>query len=364
VWQSGEVSNGGPSKERRLATLGALLAYDPASDERELPPGAEQVATPAAAGLTEDTPAETASGAPAATVDGASPGGSETGAGAEETGASVQAGQPAAPEPAAPAAPAAMEPRAVCEIQNAARDIANTLTGILTATLAEVNERASEDRRRLDGVAAALDQASERLSRTEKLVDGFHRSQQGLTAHVESILSRISAVESRLDNLAGKLDEISARAQQQTDALTALSASSASLAKSHQALNARLILTERALRAAETDRKQRDVTWERFVASLGNLEMRGEKRFPANENVRAVLLGEEEKTVRAQVLDVSERGLGLFLEAEVPVGGTLRIDVEDASLSGTVRYCRPYAEGFSAGLLLDQPLSHQGGDGQ
>ncbi len=339
MWQSGEVNNGGQSREKRLASLGALLAYDPVSGAEELPPEHDSAIPPAAAvetvALQENTAADAAT-APQVT--------------------------PAAEE--APVAEVAthhrVEAHGLPEIQNAAHDIAQTLTGILTSALSEVKQRTDDGRRRIEDVAARLDSALERIALAEGRIEEIHKRTPELGEQVHSIFSRMSELESSIGGLAKRLDGIFAQVQQDGEALARLSAAGDALTRSQQSLHARLLLTERALRAAQMDRRQNEVTWERFVSSLKNLEMRGEKRFPTSESVRAVLVGEGNKTISAQVVDVSDRGLGLFLEEEVAAGSTMRIDIEDASLSGTVRYCRPQAEGFAVGVLLEQPLRSQG----
>ncbi len=339
MWQSGEVNNGAQSREKRLASLGALLAYDPVPGAEELPPGPDGAPTPA---IAAETPSVQDEAEPATTA-------ASEGAPAANTQAAIPC-----------ASPPGSETPGLPEIQSAAHDIAQTLTGILSASLSEVIQRTEDDRRRIEGVATRLNGALERISLAEERIEDVHKRTPELGEQVQSVLGRMSALESTLDSLTKRLDGLFAQVRQDGEALARLSTSSASLTRSHQSLHARLLLTERALRAAQMDRKQNEVTWERFVSSLKTLELRGEKRFPTSETVRAVLVGDEEKTIGAQVVDVSDRGLGLFLEQEVPAGSVMRIDVEDASLSGTVRYCRPQAEGFAVGVLLEQPLRSQG----
>jgi phage shock protein A len=339
MWQSGEVNNGGQSRVKRLASLGALLAYDPVSGAEELPPEDRSAIPPTAA-------VETVAGEENVAVD--------TVTAPEVTPAAGEA------QVDGGATPPGIETHGLPGIQNAAHDIAQTITGILTSALSEVNQRTDDGRRRMDSFAARLDGALERIALAEERIEEIHKRTPELGEQVQSVFSRMSELESSIGSLTKRLDGIFAQVQQDAEALARLSASSDALSRSHHSLHARLLLTERALRAAQMDRRQNEVTWERFVGSLKNLEMRGEKRFPTSESVRAVLVGEENKTISAQVVDVSDRGLGLFLEEEVAAGSTMRIDIEDASLSGTVRYCRPQAEGFAVGVLLEQPLRSQG----
>ncbi len=244
-------------------------------------------------------------------------------------------------------------------IQSAARDIANTLIVTMTGTLADVHRRADSERARLDSVAGELAKAATAVRQVADGLDALQAAQAASAAEVSTVLERLSAVESRIGDVAGRLDELSGLVRRQSEELDGMQSARAGLSAAQQSLHARIVLTERALRAADMDRQQRDAAWDRFIASLTQIDMRGGKRVPAFESVRAVVLGEPEVSIGAQILDVSDRGLGMNLDTEVTVGSQIRIDIEDATLLGTVRYCRPSDDGFAVGLLLEQPLRDQ-----
>jgi hypothetical protein len=325
---AGDVRNGEQGREGRLTHLGELLSFQPEVDAPSSPQGTEPVVTP-----------------PEADVAGAL-----TSSGAEAL------ADPAEP----PVQPPVRQEAEVPGFQDAARDIANTLVSTIAVSLGEVNRRAESERVRLDAATEGLGRAMDTVRQVGESLETIQRAQLASATEVQSVLARLSAVESQIAEAGKRLDSLAEKAQQQLDSLASLGAASAGLTHAQQSLNARLLLTERALRAADMERRKRDVTWERFVASLGNLEMRGDKRVPACENVRALVLGEQEVSVNAHIVDVSDRGLGLSMETEVAVGSRIKIDIEDASLCGTVRYCRPQDGAYSVGLLLEQPIRDPG----
>ncbi len=70
--------------------------------------------------------------------------------------------------------------------------------------------------------------------------------------------------------------------------------------------------------------------------------------FPADGNTFPSQEGLQE--------DLSNNGIGIYLNRPIPVGARLRVHASGRDLFGTVRRCRPDKGGFAVGILFDHPL--------
>ncbi len=60
--------------------------------------------------------------------------------------------------------------------------------------------------------------------------------------------------------------------------------------------------------------------------------------------------------LRAEIRNVSGRGIGLELKERIDAGTALKITLEDAFLLGEVIYCHPRGTGWYAGVVLEHAL--------
>ena len=79
---------------------------------------------------------------------------------------------------------------------------------------------------------------------------------------------------------------------------------------------------------------------------------RNEQRFAVNRPVSLTLLGSQDVHLPARVVDVSQSGLRLLSECEIPASTTLRIEWDTHFLVGVVRYLERAEAGFVAGVQL------------
>jgi PilZ domain len=80
--------------------------------------------------------------------------------------------------------------------------------------------------------------------------------------------------------------------------------------------------------------------------------------------MRRVLVGPAEGTAFRNQYgfqeDISEHGIGIFLNRAIPVGTRIKISLDGRDSLGTVRRCRQDKGGWAIGVLLDQPASSTG----
>ena len=62
----------------------------------------------------------------------------------------------------------------------------------------------------------------------------------------------------------------------------------------------------------------------------------------------------------AAAVEVSAHGMRVVLDRPIPVGAAIKLESDDTLMLGEVRYCAPEANGFIAGLRLDQVLRKLG----
>jgi hypothetical protein len=68
---------------------------------------------------------------------------------------------------------------------------------------------------------------------------------------------------------------------------------------------------------------------------------------------------ERDTPMEAAVLDYSGRGMRLGVNAQIPAGSAVRIEMDDQLILGEVCYCTPSRLGrYAVGLELEQALAH------
>jgi len=85
-------------------------------------------------------------------------------------------------------------------------------------------------------------------------------------------------------------------------------------------------------------------------------ERRGETRKPVMRRIQiSPLEGNGFRTQYGLQEDISERGIGIFLNRPIPVGVRVRISSQGQESTGTVRRCQQEKSGWAIGILLDSP---------
>lgn len=88
------------------------------------------------------------------------------------------------------------------------------------------------------------------------------------------------------------------------------------------------------------------------------MDSRAEPRFPADTKVKVTLLQGGPAGVSGQVVNMSGRGLKLFVGRPLPAGAAVKVEANDTLLLGEIVYCRAEAGGFAVGLQLKHALFH------
>jgi hypothetical protein len=173
---------------------------------------------------------------------------------------------------------------------------------------------------------------------------------QGCTRHITTLDARVRELMSRVDVMdAGSRLQVEA-----TDRLTELCGR---LERTVQFLNDRQAAQDRATQSLRDELRQGGGLLDRLVGTLRNIDLRKEPRVVTEEAVKVFIPGDPERAIAGTVVNASQTGLGLTLEAPVPVGGEIRLDVDGALLSGRVTYCRSQGNGYSAGVNSVQHLN-------
>ena len=86
------------------------------------------------------------------------------------------------------------------------------------------------------------------------------------------------------------------------------------------------------------------------------MERRHELRVTSDQTVDVAALGPDRRQMKGITLNMSGRGISIFVPTAFSPGDAVRIELEDALLLGEVCYCRPHNEGFIVGLEVDQVL--------
>lgn len=87
------------------------------------------------------------------------------------------------------------------------------------------------------------------------------------------------------------------------------------------------------------------------------MDLRSEPRFPTDEPVKVTVLGDSKVEIDGRIVNVSGRGMRLRINARVPVGAAIRVDVGGSVLLGEAAYCQADGDAYAAGLQLEQALT-------
>lgn len=91
------------------------------------------------------------------------------------------------------------------------------------------------------------------------------------------------------------------------------------------------------------------------------IEKRREARYPTNDPAKLEVINGATKALPSTVLDVSRSGLRLKLEVTVNRGAEVKITLQrNVVIFGQIRYCRPFEDGYEAGVLI-QDMSQNSG---
>jgi hypothetical protein len=107
-----------------------------------------------------------------------------------------------------------------------------------------------------------------------------------------------------------------------------------------------------ALPAPKPGRTFKDVA---TAAARGALfiEKRREARYPTHDPAELEIIKGGTGRAATTVLDVSRSGLRLKLEFSVPRGAEVKVVLQrNVSIHGQIRFCRPFEDGFEAGVLI------------
>lgn len=97
--------------------------------------------------------------------------------------------------------------------------------------------------------------------------------------------------------------------------------------------------------------------------SLGNplnRDRRRRLRVPLESPVTVEVLGPERQEVQGRTVDFSGDGVGLLLEASIPVDCMVLVRAEEGLMLGEVRNWKTTPEGFRVGLRIDQFMARSG----
>lgn len=86
------------------------------------------------------------------------------------------------------------------------------------------------------------------------------------------------------------------------------------------------------------------------------MEKRAEPRIEAEMPVRITLLGDQQVTFTAHMVNLSGRGMRLLMDRSVDVGAPVGVEWDDSLVLGDVCYCEPAPGGYAIGLELEQRL--------
>ena len=190
---------------------------------------------------------------------------------------------------------------------------------------------------------------------------GSHVNLQTQTAtlldHVQGGTRQVAALDARVLELISRLDIVDSRSRVQAQATDHLTELCSRLEKAVQLLDKRLDSQDYTYRSLRDEIRQGRLELKRPTGA----ELRLEPRVFTQKAVNVMVPGGPEVAIAGAVVNASQSGLGLLLEAPVPAGAEIRLDVDGTLLSGAVCYCRPqgkwYAVGLNSVMQLDAPAT-------
>jgi hypothetical protein len=178
-----------------------------------------------------------------------------------------------------------------------------------------------------------------------------------LLDHVQGCTRQVATLDARVLELISRVDIVDSRSRVQAQATDHLTELCSRLEKAVQLLDERLDSQDGTYRSLRDELRQGRVELKRPTGA----ELRLEPRVFTQKAVNVMVPGGSEVAIAGAVVNASHSGLGLLLEAPVPVGGEIHLDVDGTLLSGGVCYCRSqgkwYAVGLNAVMQLDAPAT-------
>ena len=244
----------------------------------------------------------------------------------------------------------------------------STELGEVRGELAGVHAEMRSVPQRDSGMRATIAEFEDRLRRSEAdlqtvrdqiLEFGSHRSESheqllSLVSETASLSTRLSALDKTIEGLDRSIHTFS-------QTVDTLSSRCESLRQTHETLQARQSEQASAIEQLQADSAHTGGLMDSLVASLRGLDGRTERRHSINKEVRVVMIGAAETSIRGQVMDASDSGLGLRLPSAIPAGSPIRLDVDGTLILGEVAHCRRRGDSYAVGLKsvhqLDVPVS-------
>ena len=87
------------------------------------------------------------------------------------------------------------------------------------------------------------------------------------------------------------------------------------------------------------------------------MERRHELRVTSDQTVDVAALGPDRRQMKGITLNMSGRGISIFVPTAFTAGDPVRVQIDDSLLLGEVCYCHPKNEGFVIGIEIDQVLN-------
>ena len=87
-------------------------------------------------------------------------------------------------------------------------------------------------------------------------------------------------------------------------------------------------------------------------------DKRREPRSLVNEPVEVVTLLEHNRLASGRAVNISNRGLGLTLDADIPIGTQAGVDISGVLVQGKVTRCRQEGDHWVVGIRLGRPLTN------
>jgi hypothetical protein len=290
------------------------------------------------------------------------------------------------------------EPSGEVELEQAARQIADTLIGTLGRAIQDVHRQVTSDHTKLAvtdetilrlstelrdvntslstlsarvestaldhaGLGSRLSEFDGRMSeeelgskQTRERLDRLFTGQEATTQQIQACTGTLSALETRVLQLCERLESVDVSLQSQIATGARLTALCEKLDQIHQSLAARVESHGEMIHLLRSEVRQPLGMLERVLGSLRALDLRKESRFPVDESATVTIEGEPETVMAGRIVDASESGLGLVLETPLRCASKVRVDVNSNSFPGTVSYCLPKGEKHAVGVKLSQQL--------
>src|SRR5204862_3461510 len=90
-----------------------------------------------------------------------------------------------------------------------------------------------------------------------------------------------------------------------------------------------------------------------YPADEHYLERRHAPRFPTHIQAHLTVLDGPVSTVATRIENISEGGLQLITDRSLQQRASVRLEVDDITLHGHVRYCYPWLDGYLVGVLVE-----------